>query len=145
MIFNLTNEFEREKFKNLCNDFYKQNAIVELTKKSPVRTMKQNSYLHLILRFFASEYGITTEEAKIDFFKREVNRPLFERTKVNKFGKEIKILRSTSELNTCELTTAIDRFRNWSSAYAEIYLPDPSDIEYRIHMEQVIDKNKMFI
>lgn len=145
MIFNLKNPYEKEDFKKRVNKLYLSESVVELTKKLPNRTRKQNSYLHLLLGFFASEYGCSLDEVKLDFFKREVNKSIFERTIINKQGREVTTLRSSSDLTTGEMTTAIDRFRNWSSAVAGIYLPSADEKQFLTYIEQEIQRNKVFI
>lgn len=145
MIYNLQNPFEREQFKEYAKVLFEKRAIVELKKKLPNRSLAQNSYLHLLLGYFASEHGCSLEEAKIDFFKRECNRDIFERKRVNKQGKEIKTLRSSSNLTTGEMTTAIERFRNWSSAVAGIYLPSANENQFLTFVSQEIERNKTYI
>jgi hypothetical protein len=43
------------------------------------------------------------------------------------------------------MTTAIERFRNWSSAVAGIYLPSANEQEFLIHIRQIVEENKEFI
>ena len=43
MLFNLNNEFELDKFKRYVNKLYEERAVVEVKKKHPNRTIKQNS------------------------------------------------------------------------------------------------------
>lgn len=145
MIFNLNNSFEHDRFKEYVNQLYKQKAIVEVKKKLPNRTLAQNRYFYLLLSWFASETGYSVEEVKIDIFKRLCNRDIFEREKTNKKGKIIKTLRSSSELSTGEMTLAIERFRNYSSAQAGIYLPSPNENEFLLHIQQEIEKDKEFL
>lgn len=145
MIFNLNNPHEYSKFKEYVNKLYEQKAIVEVKKKLPNRSLAQNAYLHLILGYFACEIGYSLEEVKVEIFKKTCNRELFERKKVNKYGKEITYLRSSSELDTGEMTTAIERFRYWSSANAELYLPAPNEKQFLVYVEQEIQRNKEFV
>ena len=145
MIFNLNNPFEHDKFKQYVNKLYRQRAIVEVRKKLPNRTLAQNSYLHLLLGYFGSEYGCSLEEVKIDYYKRTCNRDLFERKTVNKKGKEVTYLRSSAELTTGEMTLSIDRFRNWSASVAGIYLPAVNEQQMLIYAQQEIERNKEFI
>lgn len=144
-IFNLKNEYDIPKFKDYVNKLFRERAVVEVKKKLPNRTLAQNSYLHLLLGYFGSEYGCSLDEAKIDFYKRTCNRDLFERKKVNKKGKEITYLRSSAELTTGEMTLSIDRFRNFASSEAGIYLPSSSERDFLIHVQQAIENNKEFI
>ena len=145
MIYNLNNPHEHEGFKNYVNKLYTERAVVEIKKKSHNRSLSQNSYLHLLLSYFACEYGCSLEEAKLDFFKRECNRDLFEIKLLNKVGREITTIKSTKELTTSEMATAIDRFRNWASAVLAIYLPSANEKDFLIHVQQEIQKNKLFI
>lgn len=145
MIFNLNNPFEHDRFKEYVNQLYKQRAIVEVKKKHPNRTLAQNSYLHLLLGYFGSEYGCSLDEVKVDFYKRTCNRDLFERKKVNKKGVEVPYLRSSAELTTGEMTLSIDRFRNWSAAQAGIYLPSSTERDFLIYAQQEMEKSKEFI
>ena len=145
MIFNLSNHYEIPKFKKYVNRLFKERAIVEVKKKLPNRTLAQNSYLHLLLGYFGSEYGCSLDEAKVDFYKRICNRDLFERKTINKAGKEVTYLRSSAELTTGEMTLSIDRFRNWSTAQAGIYLPAANGHQMLIYAQQEIERNKEFI
>ena len=142
MMENLNNEYEQLTYKEYANKLFKKHAIVELKEKRYKRTLKQNSYLYLLLGFFAAEYGASVDEVKIDFFKRECNKDLFVKTKKNKLDKEITYLRSSAELNTDEMALAITRFRNWSVSVAGIYLPSADEREGLVHAEQVIESNK---
>lgn len=145
MIFNLKNEYEVPKFKDYVNRLFREHAVVEVKKKLPNRTLAQNSYLHLLLGYFASEYGCSLEEVKIDYYKRTCNRDLFERKTVNKKGKEVTYLRSSAELTTGEMTLSIERFRNFASSEAGIYLPSPNEREFLIHIQQEIERHKEFL
>lgn len=43
------------------------------------------------------------------------------------------------------MTTAIQRFRNWSSMEAGIYLPEPSDQEFLDHIQNEIERHKEYL
>lgn len=145
MIFNLANPYELEKYKEYVNALYDKKAVVEVKEKKKNRTLKQNAYLHTILSYFASEYGCSVEEVKLDFYKRLCNRDLFVVRRNNRYGREIETVRSSSELDTMEMTTSIERFRNWSAAKAGIYLPSPQENDFILHCQQVIEQNKNYI
>ena len=145
MIFNLNNEYEIPKFKEYVNKLYEQKAIVEVKRKLPNRSTQQNRYFYLILSWFACETGYSVDEIKVDIFKRICNKEIFERYRENKHGEKIKFLRSSSDLDTLEMTTAIDRFRNYASAQAGIYLPSPNESQFLTYIEQEIERNKEFI
>lgn len=144
MIFDLKNEYDIPKFKEYVNKLYQQKALVEVKKKLPNRTLAQNSYFYLLLSWFSLETGYSVEEVKIDIFKRLCNRALFEREITNKQGKTIKVLRSSSDLTTGEMTTAIDRFRNYSAAEG-IYLPSPNEHDFLTHIQKEIERSKDYL
>ena len=145
MIFNLANPYDVDKYKEYVNTLYKKKAVVEVKEKKKNRSLKQNAYLHCILSYFACEYGLSTEEVKLDIFKRTCNKDIFIRKKTNKYGKEVECVRSSATLDTLEMTTAIERYRHWSSAVAGIYLPSPQENDYLIRCQQVIEENKEFV
>ena len=145
MIFNLENEWEHQKFKEYVNKLFTKRARVEVKEKHSGRTLAQNSYLHLLLGYFGSEYGCSLDEAKVDFYKRTCNKPLYERTKTNKQGKEITYLRSSAELTTEEMSLSIERFRDWSASVAGIYLPSANEHQMLAFIEQCIEQNKQYL
>jgi hypothetical protein len=145
MIYNLSNPYDKEKFKEKCRELYEQEAHVELKKKVTNRTLAQNSYLHIILGYFASEFGYTIDEVKFDIFKRVCNKDLFERTRKNKRGKTITYIRSSTELDKREMSLAIDRFRNYSSAKCGLYLPEANEGQALFFAQQQMEQYKEFM
>lgn len=145
MLFNLQNEYELSLFKEYVNKLFRQRAMVEVKKKHPGRTLAQNAYLHLLLGYFASQYGCSLDEAKVDFYKRTCNRDIYERRQTNKQGREVTYLRSSSELTTADMTLSIERFRNWSAAVAGIYLPSADEHQAILFAQQEIERNQEFI
>ncbi len=145
MIFNLSNEYDSARFREYVNKLFSDKATVELKRKHPLRSLSQNNYLHALLGFFACEYGCSTDEAKIDFFKRLCNKDLFERVRINRAGEKISYLRSSSELTTAEMRLAIERFRNWSAGVAGVYLPAADEKDFLFYAQQKIEQNKEFI
>lgn len=123
MIYNLDSILDKERFKRRCNALYKRGGLVELSERKGTRTLSQNAYLHLILGWFAVETGNRIDFVKEQYFKRLVNAPIFCEYKEDRYLGEVEVLRSSKDLDTGEMTTAIERFRNWSSAEAGIYLP----------------------
>ena len=118
----------------------------ELTQKKEKRTLNQNRYLHLILSFFALEYGETLEYVKLEFFKKLVNKQIFEYERINVKTGEIRIdYRSSASLNTKEMTDAIERFRNYASKEAGIYLPTPKEGIMLKEIELQIKNNEQWI
>lgn len=144
-LYNLKNPYDREKFKAKVNELFKKQEYVELKRKTTQRSLAQNSYLHLLLGYFASEFGYTLDEVKLDIFKRYCNKDLFLRERTNKRGQTVRYIRSSSELDKAEMTTAIERFRNYSSAECGLYLPEPDEHEAIFFAQQQVDYYSQFV
>lgn len=145
MIFDPKNTYDIQKADEYYKKLIKGDDPFEIVRKSKNRTLSQNAYLHLILGFFGCEYGCSLDEVKVDYYKRACNRDLFEQKKINKKGVEVTCLRSSKDLTTSEMALSIDRFRNWSSSVAGIYLPAANENQMLIYAQQEIERNKEFI
>lgn len=140
MIYNLAKKEDIQAFKDYSKRLIDEGKKVELTQKRNKRSLSQNNYLHLILSWFAVETGYTLEEVKQDVFKRYVCRELFITEKNN-----ILICRSTSSLDTKELSQAVDTFRNWSSSEMNIYLPSANETDLLTQLGDRLDNYKQFL
>lgn len=145
MQYDLSNPLHKEQFKIRCNYLFSKGCIVELTEKKPKRTTQQNKYLHTLLGFFACETGNTLEYVKQNYYKKLVNPAIFTRRINDKFLGEMEVLRSSTDLDTAEMTTSIDRFRNWSASVAGIYLPAANEHQMLIYAQREIQRNQEFI
>ena len=145
MIYDLSRELDRLQFKEYCALLYRKGARVELSEKRGRRTLSQNNYLHLILSYFALRYGERMECVKQEFFKRHVNPDIFLQEKEGQGVGRYYALRSSADLSTKEMTTAIDRFRDWASMEAGIYLPSPDEEGVLGELEREVEANKRFI
>lgn len=144
MLYDLHNELHRSAFKTRCNALYRKGGVVELTDRSR-RTPAQNRYLHLILGWFAVEYGETVRYVKEEYFKRLVNPDLFVTRRHDKWLGDVTLLRSTRDLTVSELSQAVDRFRDWSSREAGIYLPEANEEEMLRSMEVEVNRMSRYI
>ena len=146
MLYNLNNLLQKEQFKaRTAMLLEKSNGIVELTEKKARRSNQQNAYLHVILGYFAMETGNTLEWVKQQYFKKLVNAEIFIREQDDKYLGRLKVLRSSADLDSAEMTTAIDRFRNWASSEAGIYLPSPNEEEMLSLMEVELSRYKEYL
>lgn len=126
MIYDLHEDRDRQRFEVRVQSLMDKGRTVEL-KEYRSRTLNQNSYLHLILGWFASEYGESLDFVKEEYFKRLVNADLFAVRRTDRFAGEVETLRSTRELSAEQMSLAIDRFRDWASKEAGIYLPSAEE------------------
>lgn len=146
MLYDLRNPLQKEQIKARFSVLLdKSDSIVELTEKKPKRSDQQNKYLHLILGYFAVETGDTLEWVKQQYFKKLVNGEIFIREREDKYMGKIKVLRSSAELDSAEMTTAIERFRNWASSEVGIYLPSANEDEMLSLMMVEVERHKQYI
>lgn len=82
---------------------------------------------------------------KREYFKKLVNPDTFIREKDDRFLGRIKYMRSSADLDREEMTLCIERFRNWSSTEAGIYLPSSDESRLISLMEMEIEQNKQYL
>ena len=145
MIYDLGNNLQTGQAKMKLDRLIKKKAIIDLTEHRQRRSLPQNSYLHLLLGYFASQTGNTLEWVKRKYYKELVNPTIFIREKQDPFIGAVKYLRSSADLDTEEMSTSIDRFKNWSAQEAEIYLPDAENPRELAEAQIEIERNKTFI
>lgn len=139
MIFDTSKPDMRKKAINRIKHLLDKNAKIEVLEKKKNRTYSQNNYLHLILGWYALEYGDTLEEIKQEHFKKIVNPDVFKTEFINYQTGEVRDRwRSTAELNTEELSLATERFRDYSIRTLNLYLPEPKDL---VHLDEI--KNQL--
>jgi hypothetical protein len=143
MFYDGNNPLDVQNARLKLNKLIDKKCVFELTEKKPKRSLSQNSYLHLILSYFAVQYGCGTEESKVRFYKCTCNSDLFWRDNPKRPGE--RYLRSSSDLDTREMTLSIERFRNWSVQKASIYLPSPEDELEQQAARLEIERNKSFV
>ena len=145
MVYDTSNPLDNANFLLRAKKLADKGAIIELTEKKPRRTLSQNSYLHVTIAYFASQYGCTTEWAKQRYFKQLVNPELFVREKDDEFLGRVKYLRSSADLDVSEMSLAIDRWRNWCSMEASIHIPSADEAILIQQMEIEIERSKEFL
>jgi len=145
MLYNLSNIIDRERFRRKCEALLTKKEVAELTSKKS-RSLKQNSYLHVLIAYFATETGNTKTYVKDEYFKKLVNHNIFIIRKYDELLKrETTELLSTRDITQSDMAIAITRFRNWSSLEADIYLPEAHEKEYLQACEVEISKHKEYI
>lgn len=146
MLYDLSNPLHSEQFKLRVNKLYQSKAVVELTEKKTKRSLPQNKYLHLILGYFGVETGNTLEWVKREYFKKLCNKDIFVKERVDNItNQRTKYLRSSADLTTDEMTTAIERFRNWASQEAGVYIPSPDEQDLLIIAEIETERNRQYL
>lgn len=137
---------DHQKARDKLNQLIFDKKDFEITEKRNKRTYKQNNYLHLILSYFALNYGDSLEYCKLEFFKKTVNLDIFEYERLNEKNGEIRTdYRSTADLDTVDMKICIDRFLTWSARDAGIRLPEPDDLVFLREIEIELQNNKEYL
>ena len=144
MLYDLSNPLQNESFKVKAESLSKKGAIVELTEKKQQRTSNQTRYLHCILAYFGLEVGEDAEYVKKNYFKILCNKDIFIREIEDKYLGKIKVLRSSADLDTGEMTRAIERFRNWAASEG-VYIPSSEEHRLVQLMEIEVSRNKLYL
>ena len=144
MLYNSQSKLDCERAKRKLDELIGKGCFFELIEKRHHRTTQQNRYLHLILTYFAMETGYTVEYVKRELFKITCNPVIFCRKREGKFG-IVDDIRSSADLDTAEMTTAIERFRNWSAQEGQIYLPSANEYKFLDEIEIEAQKYKYYL
>lgn len=146
MVYDLDNQYDRERFEKKVEYLLNKRArVVELIERKPKRTISQNSYLHLLIGIVAIETGNTLDWVKREYFKKEVNRDLFVVECYDEILKrKAEKIRSSRDLTTDKMSTAIDRFKKWA-AEGGIYLPDAENDGWAERVEAEMRKFQKYI
>lgn len=146
MKYDLSNPLHREQIKTRINLLVgRGQGVVELLECKPQRSMKQNKYLHLLIRYFSSVYGESSDYVKEQYFKLSANRQLFLVERDDELAGHVRFLRSTSSLSRDEMSLAIERFRNWSASVAGIYLPSADESMMIQQAELEVSRNTEYL
>ncbi len=137
MKFNLASQAEAEKAFSYLSDLSGKHALAEVKKISPVRTLNQNSYLHLIIGAFGQHFGYTLEEAKQIY--KELSPSIY---KYEKKGRTF--WRSSADLTKEEMASSIDKFMQ-ASAAQDYPLPLATDQGWLREIENAMEQSKYYL
>jgi hypothetical protein len=145
MKYNLKNDFEYEKLILRVKRDRELKNTVEYSKPNKKRSLSINAYLHVLIQYFAVEYGETTRYVKKEIYK-DINRDIYYiEFKNKKQGYSRDELRSSADLTDAEMALSIERFKNYAAKEAGILLPSSDQKEFLEHCMSEIEKNKYYI
>ena len=116
MLFDLSNPYDCERAKTRLQSLIdKHSPSVELTERKQ-RSDPQNRYLLVCIGIVAMETGNTMDYVKRYYFKAHCNADLFVTGRYDaRLKQNVRTLKSSRDLSTEDMTTAIERFRNWAA------------------------------
>lgn len=145
MLFDLSNPYDCERAKTRLQSLIdKHSPSVELTERKQ-RSDPQNRYLHVCIGIVAMETGNTLDYVKRHYFKAHCNADLFVTGRYDtRLQQNVRTLKSSRDLSTEDMTTAIERFRNWAATEGW-YIPTPEE-EYMIRQAEIeINRRKEYL
>lgn len=89
--------------------------------------------------------GNTLEDVKVQYFKKHCNSEIFVTRRDDKILGSVVVLRSSADLDTGEMTTAIDRFVRWYESESGEVLPRPDDEAYIQAIEVEMAKHRYWL
>jgi hypothetical protein len=119
-----SNSVDANKARVYLDSLIKKGADIELKEVRKARSVDQNSYLHVCLAIFCNESGYMMDEAKEIF-----SQLLPEMLRYERNGFEFR--KSTSTLDTKEMSTLIEKIRSVCSEELGTYVPTSE--EYMIN------------
>ena len=144
MYYRSKNLLDQQRAQRHLNSLFAKDCGFKIIEDKERRTGQQNRYLHLLLAYFAMETGYSVEWVKRECFKKLCNKEMFVTTVNGQFG-SVEDVRSSANIDTREMTTAIERFRNWSSSEAGIYLPAANEHHFLEEIEIEEQRQKTYL
>lgn len=128
MLYNLLNDYQRERFEKKVEQCLEKKSVVELNVRGASRTSDQNALLHLWLRVFADYIG----EPSIEDVKRDVKRAVLGRKTVKNVitGQDELVDYETHNMNVKEMEEFLYYFKSWAMEKFGVYLPYYKDAEF---------------
>lgn len=123
----------------------RRGATIDLTEKRP-RSLQQNAYLHVCLAWFGLQIGETTEEVKRRYYKVHCSPDIFVREKDDPvLHVPVRYLRSSADLSPAEMSITIERFRDFASQEAGIYIPSAEEHAFIMQMQTEVERAKQYL
>lgn len=145
MLYDGRNPFHAASARSRLEKLVAGGKMFDLTERRAGRGMPQNRYLHACLSYFALRSGETAEYVKREYYKRLCNRECFVREREDRWAGRTEYLRSSADLDSGEMSATIERFRNWASSAAGIYIPAPEEWRAVLEMEAEVQRGKAWL
>lgn len=126
MIFSPKHKVYKEKAFDYLSYLTSNQKRFELREIRKPRSQSQKGYMYVAFNCVVLNTGSSLEEVKQILFKEICNPDIFIRESV--FDNK-KYLRSTEDLDTKEMFTATENFRNHCALELGIYIPGPDECE----------------
>jgi hypothetical protein len=140
--FKLRDPLELERAADYLAKLAGRESTVDIKRVTYKRSLSQNAYYHLMLSYFGTQVGHTLQEVK--WLIRELQSDLYKVEHPTIAGVKTYKSRSSADFNSAEMTTSIDRFREWASEQG-IDIPAPSEQHMLAYMDDTVSSNEAFL
>jgi hypothetical protein len=125
LICDFDKEPEKHRLYNVLKNLKGRN-VIQIKKWRKKRSVNQNAYLHgVVYRYVGDEIGLTAAEAHQTMTAHFLS---YEKTLPN--GTVAKFVKSTTDLDTLEMTAFIEQIRTFMLEQFSCLIPDPEQSIY---------------
>lgn len=146
MIYNPQKEIDIKSAIEKLKYYIQKGRPFELKQMQVKKSINQNSYFHAIVSWFSFEYGEPADYVKQEIIKKIVCPEIFKTESVNKITGEVRAdWKSFAVITKDETTYVINKFRDYSSKQAGIYLPTPEEKDFLKEIEVQLKNNQQYL
>jgi hypothetical protein len=146
MVYNPQKPIDIQRAIEKIKHFIAKGQPFELKRISQKKSVNQNSYFHLIVGWFAWEYGEDFEYVKQEMIKKIICPEVFRYERANEKTGEVRdAYKSFANIDKDQTTYVIDKFRDYASKQAGIYLPEPTDLAALQEIEVQLKNNEQYL
>lgn len=127
LLINFDNEEDKKKLFSIMKVLKGEHAVA-IKKKRAQRSGSQNRYYwSVVIAYISEETGFTKEECH-----QLMGRMFLKYVKSISDGTEEVFVRSTTSLNTLEMTEYIESIRTFALSELGTYIPEPGEVVYEL-------------
>ncbi len=135
MRYEFSKTYDQNKAKEYLNKLIKDGSKCEVKKIHPKRSLDANRYVHVLFRIWGKHFGYYMDEAK------QTVKHALEYYTINDKG--ATIYAETSKMDSAELATFTEAFRDWSAMNGCYLCSSEEFLEEQIYFENLIEKRNL--
>lgn len=136
MKYDLSKEIDAQNFQAVVKQHLEEGSKIEIKKIRQKRTLKQNNYLYVCLALLGNFTGYYLQEIK-EIIYQEVD--FMNEVKINLKGHPQAFIKSSSGLDTYEMTLLIDYIRQ-RAVDIGFYIPTPEEyLQQQYYYDNLIE------
>jgi hypothetical protein len=125
LVINFDKEEDKKKLFSIMRVLKGEHAVAIKKKRAQRSTQQSKYYWGVVITYLSEDLGYTKEEVH-----QLMGRMFLKYVKSVSDGREEVFVRSTTSLDSAEMTIYIESIRTFALSDLGIYIPDPSEIIY---------------